>query len=312
MEKIKEIYGKIPAASIVVPMVIAALINSLIPGLLNIGATSGAIATEDGLNTLVAITLLCVGGQLTIDRLRLALGRGLTLFLAKWLTSLVLGYIFFRLFGPAGIFGISALAFVAAISNHNNTIFIAMTRDYGDEYDLASAAITAIISVPIFTFISLSMLGIADISPESIIDLILPLAIGIGIGNLDKSVSDFLSKAQAYTMPFLGFAIGAGIDLMEIFEGGPGGLILAFMTIASSFLISLPADRLINKRPGWAAISTYTTAGNALVVPSLVATIDPTWESFAGLAQAQLGTAVILTSIFIPIVAGFWHKKFGG
>lgn len=305
---LSKFFKKVPAATIVVPMILASIINTLAPNLLRIGPMTEAMVSKDGLNAIIDITLVAVGSQLTIKRLRLALYRGLVLFLAKWLTALVLGFIFYKLFGRDGFLGISALAFIAAISNHNNALFIGLISDYGDEYDVASAAITAIISVPIFTFLTLSMLGIADITPTSILDLCLPIIVGIFLGNIDENFCEFLAGTQKYIMPFLGFAIGAGINIRAIFKGGLPGLVLSILTVCAAFVISLPADIFINKRQGWAAISTYTAAGNSVIVPALVANLDPSWQAYESFAAAQLGTVVILTSLLVPFTASMWLK----
>lgn len=301
-------FKKIPAATIIVPLFVGALINSLAPSVFDLGPMTKAIASPDGLNAIIDITLLAVGSQLTLARLKKALHRGLVLLLSKWLTSIALGYIFFKAFGRNGILGISALAFIAAISNQNNSIFIGISGDYGDEYDIASAAITAIISVPIFTYFTLSMLGIADITPTSILDLAMPILLGIFLGNIDKSFCEFLAGTQKYIMPFLGFAIGCGINLSTILRGGAGGFILSLLTIGAAFVISLPLDIFINKRPGWAAIAIYTAAGNSVIVPALVAELDPSWQAYESLAAAQLGTVVIVSSILVPLAASFWLK----
>ncbi len=307
---ISRFFKRVPAGIIVVPMFLASILNTFVPGFLQVGPMTAAISSKEGLNALIDVTLVAVGSQLTFKRLELALKRGLVLFLSKWLTAIVLGFLFFKSFGRDGFLGISALAFIAAISNQNNSLFIGLISDYGDEYDVASAAITAIISVPIFTFLTLSMLGIADITPTSILDLCLPLLVGIVLGNIDKNFCEFLAATQMYIMPFLGFAIGAGINIMAIFKGGLPGLVLSILTVGAAFVISLPADIFINKRPGWAAISTYTAAGNSVIVPALVADLDKSWQVYKDLAAAQLGTVVIITSILVPFVAKLWLKVY--
>lgn len=301
-------FKKVPAATITVAMFIACFINTLMPSLLEIGPMTEAISSKEGLNALIDVTLVAVGSQFTIKRLKHALRRGLVLFLSKWLTAIVLGFIFFKAFGRDGILGISTLAFIASISNHNNALFIGLISDCGDEYDVASAAITAIISVPIFTFLTLSMLGVADITPTSILDLAFPILVGIVLGNIDKDFCEFLAGTQKYIMPFLGFAIGSGIDFMDIFRGGMAGVILSVLTVLAAFIISVPADIYINKRPGWAAIGIYTAAGNSVIVPNLVANLDPSWKPYEHIAAAQLGTVVILTSILVPFACKFWIK----
>lgn len=299
---------KIPASSIIIPMLISSSLNTLAPGAMRIGPMSAAFSSEIGLNSIIYITLVAVGSQLTIKRFSKAIKRGSVLLISKVITSIIVSFIYVKVFGKNGIFGISSLAFISSISNQNNSIFIGMTNDYGDEYDIASAAIMAIISVPIFTFIILSFLGVAKITPNSIIDFIIPLLAGVVLGNVDKNFCEFLAGTQKYIMPFLGFAIGAGIDLMAILIGGLAGLVLSFLTVGAAFVISLPADIFINKRPGWAAISTYTAAGNSVIVPALVANLDPSWNAYESLASAQLGTVVIMTSLLVPLAASLWMK----
>ncbi|WP_311486745.1 2-keto-3-deoxygluconate permease [uncultured Anaerococcus sp.] len=299
---------KIPASSIIIPMLISSSLNTLAPGAMRIGPMSAAFSSEIGLNSIIYITLVAVGSQLTIKRFSKAIKRGSVLLISKVITSIIVSFIYVKVFGKNGIFGISSLAFISSISNQNNSIFIGMTNDYGDEYDIASAAIMAIISVPIFTFIILSFLGVAKITPNSIIDFIIPLLAGVVLGNVDKNFCEFLAGTQKYIMPFLGFAIGAGIDLMAILIGGLAGLVLSFLTVGAAFVISLPADIFINKRPGWAAISTYTAAGNSVIVPSLVANLDPSWQAYESLSSAQLGTVVIMTSLLVPLAASLWMK----
>lgn len=301
-------FKKIPAGIIVVPMFIACFINTFIPSILEIGPMTEAITSKEGLNVLIDITLVSVGSQFTIKRLKHALQRGLVLLISKILTGLILGFIFFKLFGRDGIFGISALAFIASITNQNNSLFIGLISDYGDEYDVASAAITAIISVPIFTFLTLSILGIAEITPASILDLTFPILVGVVLGNIDKGFCEFLAGMQKHIIPFLGFAIGSGIDFMDIFRGGMAGVILSVLTVLAAFIISVPSDIYINKRPGWAAIGIYTAAGNSVIVPNLVANIDPSWKAYEHIAAAQLGTAVILSSILVPFAVSLWIK----
>lgn len=79
-------------------MFIACFINTLMPSLLEIGPMTEAISSKEGLNALIDVTLVAVGSQLTIKRFGLAFRRGIVLFVSKWLTAIVLGFIFFKAF----------------------------------------------------------------------------------------------------------------------------------------------------------------------------------------------------------------------
>ena len=80
---ISKFFKKIPAAIIIVPMFIASILYTLAPGLLKLGPMSEAIASKEGLNAIIDITLVAVGSQLTIKRFKLALHRGLVLLISK-------------------------------------------------------------------------------------------------------------------------------------------------------------------------------------------------------------------------------------
>lgn len=92
---LSKFFKKVPVATIVVSMILASILNTLMPNLLRIGLMAEAITRREGLNVIIDIALVAVGNKLTIMRLRLALQRGLVLLLSKWLTAIVLGFIFF-------------------------------------------------------------------------------------------------------------------------------------------------------------------------------------------------------------------------
>ena len=64
-------------------MILASILNTLMPNLLRIGPMTEAITSKEDLNAIIDITLVAVRSQLTIKRLRLALHRGLVLLLSK-------------------------------------------------------------------------------------------------------------------------------------------------------------------------------------------------------------------------------------
>ena len=59
------------AATIVVPMFFASILNTLVPDVFHIGPMTAAIASKEGLNALIDVTLVATGSQLIFRRLRL-------------------------------------------------------------------------------------------------------------------------------------------------------------------------------------------------------------------------------------------------
>lgn len=89
------------------------------------------------------------------------------------------------------------------------------------------------------------------------------------LGNIDKDLSDFLAPAGTILLPFVGFCLGAGMNLTNIAKGGAQGILLGLVTclIGGAFIVL--CDRFISRRPGYAGWAVATTAGNAVAVPPL-------------------------------------------
>jgi len=103
---------------------------------------------------------------------------------------------------------------------------------------------------------------------------IVPLVVGITLGNLDEDIRKLMAPGIGIILPFTGFALGGTINFFDILKAGPTGFILALAVLLVSGFSAFLADRYINKRPGYAGIATATTAGNAIATPAAVALID--------------------------------------
>lgn len=70
----------------------------------------------------------------------------------------------------------------------------------------------------------------------SFIAVLLPIGIGMLLGNLDPKIREFLKPGEAVTIPFFAFALGAGMDLANFFNPAvlTGGLTLAVLTFVCS------------------------------------------------------------------------------
>ncbi len=209
---IKKIIQKVPVGLMIVPLLLASFINTFFPSIYELGPFAGAFANPYGVNAIMATSLVFVGGQLTFKRMKLAFKRGVVLFMSKFIGGLIICFISLSMFGIEGAFGISILALACALTNQNNSLFIGQITDYGDGEDLASAAVTALISTPMTTIIALAMLGLTELNTNSLIDIFIPITAGFILANLDENVSDFFGKTQYYMLPFMGFALGSSIN----------------------------------------------------------------------------------------------------
>ena len=184
-------------------------------------------------------------------------------------------------------------------------------NSYGDTVDQAAMPLLAINDGPMLTMIAMGIGGLADIPFMALVAAIGPILVGMILGNIDKDLSDFLAPAGTILLPFVGFCLGAGMNLTNIAKGGAQGILLGLVTclIGGAFIVL--CDRFISRRPGYAGWAVATTAGNAVAVPAVIAEADPSWAQWADVATSQVAASAILTAILVPIITSWWAKKFG-
>ena len=302
---------KIPAGMMIVPMFLSALINTFFPDLLQIGSFTTAVFTNAGTAAILGVQLVCMGAQLRVKELAEVLKRGGVLLISKYAIGAILGILIGKTFGMAGIFGLTTLAIISAITNSNGSMYLALNVEYGDEVDQTAMSLLAINDGPFLTLVTLGASGLAQIPIVSLIAVVIPIIFGMIIGNLDEKMSKFLEPGVGLLLPFVGISLGAGIDVKGIVAGGAPGILLGLMTICISGPFVVLCDRIFNKRPGYAGWAISSTAGNAIAVPAVVASIDPGWAPYVTAATTQVAASTVMTAILIPIITSWWAKKYG-
>ncbi|TMR12289.1 2-keto-3-deoxygluconate permease [Escherichia coli] len=69
------------------------------------------------------------------------------------------------------------------------------------------------------------------------------------------------------------------------------------------------ADKLIGGGDGTAGIAASSSAGAAVATPVLIAEMVPAFKPMAPAATSLVATAVIVTSILVPILTSIWSRK---
>ena len=297
---------KIPAGMMVVPMLLGAIINTFLPEVTNIGSFTTAVFTSAGANTAIGIQLFCLGTTLRVRDMGGVVKRGGVLLISKFVIGAAIGIVVGKVFGPTGVLGLSSLAIISAVTNSNGSIYLALMNSYGDTVDQAAMPLLAINDGPMLTMIAMGIGGLADIPFMALVAAIGPILVGMILGNIDKDLSDFLAPAGTILLPFVGFCLGAGMNLTNIAKGGAQGILLGLVTclIGGAFIVL--CDRFISRRPGYAGWAVATTAG-----PAVIAEADPSWAQWADVATSQVAASAILTAILVPIITSWWAKKFG-
>ncbi len=302
---------KVPAGMMIVPLLVGAFLNTFFPEALQIGSFTTAVFSNAGAATAMGIQLFCLGTTLQLKDMPKVLKRGGILLLSKFAIGAVIGIAIGKIFGLAGVFGLTTLSVISAVTNSNGSIYLALMKTYGDDTDCAAMALLALNDGPFFTLIALGASGLANIPTKALVATIIPIIVGMILGNIDKDLRDFLEPAGNILIPFVGLTLGAGINLSNVLKGGPQGIILGLITVIIGGAFIVFFDVFIGKRPGYAGWAVATTAGNAVAVPAAVALIDSSWAPYQATATAQVAAAVVVTAILVPIITDWWAKKYG-
>ncbi len=110
-------------------------------------------------------------------------------------------------------------------------------------------------------------------------------------------------------IPFFAFALGNTIDLTVIAQTGLLGILLGVAVIIVTGIPLIIADKLIGGGDGTAGIAASSSAGAAVATPVLIAEMVPAFKPMAPAATSLVATAVIVTSILVPILTSIWSRK---
>ena len=302
---------KVPAGMMVIPLLLGSLIVTIFPNAFEIGGLTAAIFSSAGTNTLLGAQLFCMGTALSVKDMPKVLKRGGVLLLAKFAIGAGIGILVGKVFGTAGFLGLTPLAIICAVTNSNGSVYLTLMGEYGDEADCGCFPLLALNDGPFFTLVALGASGLANIPFQSLIAAIIPIALGMLLGNLDKGLRDLFAPMGSAIIPLIGFALGTGINLTNVLKGGFPGILLGLITVFVGGGFILLCDKFITRRPGYAAWAVATTAGNAVAVPAAVALIDTAWEPYVATVTVQVAASVVVSCILAPIITSWWAKKHG-
>jgi 2-keto-3-deoxygluconate permease len=309
---IKRSMERIPGGMMIVPLFTGAIINTLAPNTAKFfGSFTGALFT--GALPILAVFYVCMGATIEVKATPYILKKGGALFATKVLVGVLLGVTLGRLWGETPVAGgvlagLSTLAVVAAMNDTNGGLYMALMGQFGEPRDVAAYSIMSVESGPFLTMVTLGVAGLSAFPWQTLVGAVLPLAVGMLIGNLDREMREFLSRAVPVMIPFFAFALGAGINLATVWKAGLLGLGLGLSVVIVTGIALLGAEKLTGGN-GTAGLAAASTAGNAAAVPAIVAASNPAYKEAASSATVLVATSVVVTAILVPFVTAWWYRR---
>lgn len=299
---------KFPGGMMVIPLLIGCLVNTFIPQCLEIGGFTTALF-KSGQSTLVALFIFCSGATINVRQVGKPLYKGAVLTILKLAIGVIIGYLLNMAFGPAGILGLTPFAVISAVTNSNGAIYTALAKEFGDDTDMGAIAVLSLNDGPFLTMIALGTTGLASIPVKDIIAAIIPLIIGMILGNLDADFRDLLAKGLNMILPVNGFVLGANMSLITIAKAGVPGILLGLITVLSTGVLTYFIYSAIRRKPDPMGMAIGTVGGNAVATPASVAMADPNLEPYVESATAQIAASVVITAILTPLLTGYVSRK---
>ena len=304
---------KIPGGMMVFFMFLGCLVNTFFPEALKIGGFTTALF-KTGHTPMIGLLLVCSGAQITVRNAGLTLWKGFVLNTSKVVLGCIIGVVLGKLVGPHGmLFGLTPLALIAAMSNSNGGLYTALATRYGDNSDIGAIAVISLNDGPFFTMLAMGLSGLANIPWMTLVAVLVPIVVGMILGNLDDKFRHFLAPGVALAVPFMGFPLGANLNINDVLTAGVPGIALGLLTIAvtgfgSYFLykIFVPAK---DRKCAALGAAVGTAAGNSAATPAILAAVDPAFAPIAAAATVQVSAAVVITALAIPLIVDYLYKR---
>ncbi|KIH96511.1 2-keto-3-deoxygluconate permease [Streptomonospora alba] len=304
--------NRLPGGLMLIPLLLGSLMGTFAPAALDIGGFTTALFKDSAL-PLIALLIFATGTQVTLRTGGPVLATTGVVLLGK---SIVPGLIIVALgavTGPDGLFGVSILALLAAGTNSNGGLWLALTGQYGRARDRGAYIAGAVNDGPFFALLFIGASGLGQIPFTALLAAIIPFILGVVVGNLDSQWRETLAPVPAIVIPFFSFALGTGIDLADVASGGLSGIVLGVLITPITGGLVYLGYRLILRRGGESGIgfAAGTTSGNSIATPAIVAAADPSFQSYVGAATSQVAACVLVTAVLAPMLASWALKRSG-
>ena len=306
--KAVNLMNRIPGGVMVIPLLVGAIINTFVPGALEIGGSTTGLL-KDGTSCLMGLFLICCGASISFKEVGAPLYKGAILTVLKFVIGVAIGWGVQFAFGADGIFGITPVVLIAVLTNSSGSIYATLAGRFGDSTDVGAVSVLSINDGPFLTMVALGATGMSDIPIKTLLATIIPILIGIIWGNLDSEFKSMCEKALPLIIIFFSFVLGAGMSFVTVIQAGLSGVLLgAIVLIFSGLLVNLLYCLILRKKTA-VGMAAGTAAGNSVATPAAIAQADPSFEPYAAVATAQCSAACVMTAILCPLMVALLDKR---
>jgi len=291
----------------IVPLFLGIAFNTFFPQVLEMGGFTSNL-WKTGAMPILAVFLFCNGAQINVKQAGKPLVKGVLLTVSKFLIGALLGLAVNKIWGPAGVLGLTPLVLIAAITNSNGGLYSALAGEFGDSTDVGAISVLSISDGPFLTMVAFGLTGISDIPVIMLIATILPIVVGCVLGNLDEGLRKWLEPGTVIMIPFFAFPLGAGLNLTQLIHAGGPGILLGVVCTITTGVGGYLCMKLIRSKHPHVGAAVGTTAGNAAATPAALAVADPSFIPYADTAIVQIAAAIIVTALLCPILVNMLQK----
>jgi 2-keto-3-deoxygluconate permease len=305
--------NRIPGGLMLIPLILGSVVGTFAPGFLDLGNFTTALFKDSAL-PLIGILIFATGMQITLRTSGPVLATSGVLLLTKSIIPATAVVVLGNLVGLDGLLGVSILALLVSMDNSNGGIWLAFTGRYGRERDRGAYIASAVNDGPFFSLLFLGAAGLADIPYTLLLAAVIPLLLGVIVGNLDAKWTEIMRPIPNMVIPFFAFALGTGIDLGNVVSGALSGIVVGVIATVFTGTVAYLGYRFLLRRgkESGLGIASATTAGNAIATPAIVGAADPSFAPYVEVATAQVASAVLVSAVLAPILAAWVLKREGG
>ncbi len=312
---IKRNIERLPGGMMIVPLFLGACLNTFAP---NTGKFFGSFTNGmiTGTLPILSVWFFCMGASISLKAAPVVLRKSGILVAFKVTTAACVAMLAAH-FIPSGSIdsgffaGLSVLAIMASMNDTNGGLYMALMQQFGTKEEAAAFCLMSLESGPFMTMCTLGITGLAMFPWQSLVGALLPFLIGFTLGNLDKELRTFFSQAVSVMVPFFAFALGNGLNFTVIANTGLLGILLGLSVIVITGSVLVAADILLGKGNGTAGVAAGSTAGAAVTVPAVIASLAPQYVPIAPSATALIATSVVVTALVTPFLTAWWAGRFG-